>query len=564
MSDLPSTAQTYQRLTGVDPFTRKKIGNEYAVPCINASAHNRGDQNPSLHIHADGKGWICRVCGQGGGALAMVKFAGHAKTDAEALAWLGVDRDVQPARVEQRAASKLIARYPYRNLDGTVLYEVLRYEPKDFRQRRIDAQGREVWKLDGVERVLYRLPEIAKAVSENRSVIVAEGEKDCDNLAKLGFVATTNAGGAGWPWTRAFVEPLRGCKRVIVVADNDDAGRTAARTRAQLLREVCGDVRLIEYLPTEPKGDVSDLLAGGYTAQQLRELFESAQPVRAQVEKVSEVVLRQKLAPPPPPAIPTGFACLDQTIGGFRKGWTTVIGARPGVGKSSFAEQLAYSVSERQRVLFCSLEMGTDRSVDRLVARSIGRHERSYLHSGRPVNAKDYERLDLHFTEYRNLDDISKAVVDTRPDLTIIDHSRKLDGWFKVERGSRADISAAVIMGQIVALGKSSGSHIVLLSQCSRSADNKRPDLSSLRDSGAVEEDADSVLFLHRPFQYALNEEDDVCEVIGWKARGYGAFLGHLRWTGSIMFFDDPGKEQAEYFSRCCPHDKSAKVVSVA
>lgn len=557
MTDLPSSAETYRRLTGIDPVVSgKRIGSEYAVPCINRGAHTHGDKTPSLHISAKDKGWTCRVCGVGGGSLEMVKFSGNAKTDKEALEWLDVEKE--PVRTERR----IVATYPYCDLEGTVRYEVVRYEPKDFRQRRRDEQGREVWNLSGVARLPYRLPELAEGVKANRTILVVEGEKDADTLRAIGFIATTSAGGAAWEWTPEFVEPFVGAKRIIVVSDNDDAGRTAARKRAYALREKCGDVRLIEFLPVQPKGDVSDLVGIGWDKKRLAELFEGAQSVRGEVEKLVDVVIRQHAAPPPPPPIKTGFRCIDSTLGGLRRTQTSVFAARPGGGKSAIGEQLAAYISERNRVLYCSMEMGTDRSSDRLVSRMMGLHEMEYLRQNRPVEPRLLQQYDLHFTEYRSFVDIARSVVKLRPDFVILDHARELEGWFKVEKGSRADISAAVLMGQIVQLGKTSGAHMCVLSQCGRKADNRRPELSDLRDSGAVEEKADNVFFLYRPFQYSDSEPDNNAELICWKARGYGGFIGHLRWTGEHMLFDDPPLDDAWIYSRCCQEGKRAKNVA--
>ncbi len=105
-------------------------------------------------------------------------------------------------------------------------------KPKDFWQRRPDGKGGWINNLQGVRRVLYRLPDVKSA----QTVCVAEGEKDADNLAKLGFVATTNPLGAG-KWRDAYSETLRG-KDVIVfgdVGDDDGAGEKHTQQRIESL-----------------------------------------------------------------------------------------------------------------------------------------------------------------------------------------------------------------------------------------------------------------------------------------------------------------------------------------
>ncbi len=83
--------------------------------------------------------------------------------------------------------------YRYADEHGQVLYEVVRFEPKDFRQRRPNGE----WNVRGVPKVLYRLPRVLAAVQAGSPVYVAEGEKDVHALERAGVVATTNSGGAG-------------------------------------------------------------------------------------------------------------------------------------------------------------------------------------------------------------------------------------------------------------------------------------------------------------------------------------------------------------------------------
>jgi hypothetical protein len=112
----------------------------------------------------------------------------------------------------EKPKGKLVAQYDYRDADGKTLYQVLRYEPKDFRQRRPDGNGRWIWKLDD-RRVLYRLPELLKY--PDATVFVTEGEKDCDNVAALGHCATCVATGK---WTSECVAALAG-RDVVILED---------------------------------------------------------------------------------------------------------------------------------------------------------------------------------------------------------------------------------------------------------------------------------------------------------------------------------------------------------
>src|SRR5262245_61385785 len=92
--------------------------------------------------------------------------------------------------------STINATYEYNDVDGQLLFQVVRYQPKDFKQRRPDGQGAWIWNLDGGHPVLYRLPELSTA-DPSKPVLIPEGEKDVETLRALGLVGTTNPGGAG-------------------------------------------------------------------------------------------------------------------------------------------------------------------------------------------------------------------------------------------------------------------------------------------------------------------------------------------------------------------------------
>jgi hypothetical protein len=167
-----------------------------------------------------------------------------------------------------------VATYDYRDEAGNLLYQTVRYDPKDFRQRRPDGAGGWLWNLDGVQRVLYRLPELCQA-DPTDWVFVCEGEKDADRLAALGLTATTNPMGAG-QWREEYAETLHG-RRVGLLPDHDEPGRKhAEQVAASLTRHGAAEVKVLNLPGVPDKGDVSDWLADGHTAAELLDLAESA------------------------------------------------------------------------------------------------------------------------------------------------------------------------------------------------------------------------------------------------------------------------------------------------
>jgi hypothetical protein len=171
------------------------------------------------------------------------------------------------------AKPQIVAEYDYRDEAGDLVFQVVRYEPKDFRQRRPKPGGGWDWTVKGVKQVPYRLPKLLAADSA-QAVFVVEGEKDAENLARIGLQATCNAGGAG-KWTDDHAEFLRG-RRVIILYDNDDAGHNHAQRVAHTLNGVAESVRVVELTGLPDKGDVTDWIAAGGTKTELTQLAEAA------------------------------------------------------------------------------------------------------------------------------------------------------------------------------------------------------------------------------------------------------------------------------------------------
>jgi hypothetical protein len=180
--------------------------------------------------------------------------------------------DLMPTGVVSTPSRRTVATYDYRDERDNLLFQVVRYDPKDFKQRRPKAGGGWTSSVRGVKVVPYRLPDLVR--EPTGVVVVAEGEKDVDNLAQIGVLATCNAGGAG-KWTAKHAEFLRG-RHVVIVFDNDDAGRRHAEQVAQSLRSVAASVRLVELPGLPRQGDVSDWIQAGGTKVELDKLAEKA------------------------------------------------------------------------------------------------------------------------------------------------------------------------------------------------------------------------------------------------------------------------------------------------
>ncbi|MDD5050968.1 MAG: AAA family ATPase [Candidatus Pacebacteria bacterium] len=172
--------------------------------------------------------------------------------------------------------SKVVKTYDYLDESGTLLFQAVRYEPKDFRQCRPDGKGGWIWNLEGVRRVLYRLPELLR-VNPADWVFIVEGEKDVDRLYDEGLVATTCPMGAG-KWDDNYSEFLNDRSKVVVIPDNDEPGRRHARQVAESLARVGVKARILELPGLPEKGDVSDWLDAGHDKTELLRLIDQSKP----------------------------------------------------------------------------------------------------------------------------------------------------------------------------------------------------------------------------------------------------------------------------------------------
>ncbi|NLA83023.1 MAG: hypothetical protein GX854_00535 [Clostridiales bacterium] len=168
---------------------------------------------------------------------------------------------------------EIVAAYDYTDENGNLLYQVVRFEPKTFRQRRPDGNGGWKWGLGDTRRVLYRLKEISEAIKAGKTVYIVEGEKDVESLRKLGLMATCNPMGAG-KWEEDYTKTLTGA-RVVIIPDNDKPGQDHAKTIAQKLCRKTKSVKILKLPDLKEKEDVSDWLARGGTREELIRLTEN-------------------------------------------------------------------------------------------------------------------------------------------------------------------------------------------------------------------------------------------------------------------------------------------------
>jgi hypothetical protein len=162
-----------------------------------------------------------------------------------------------------------IESYNYTDAHGALVFQSVRYDPKDFNQRRPDGRGGWIYDLDGVQKVLYRLQKVLAA----DTVYIVEGERDVHTVEGLELVGTCNAGGAN-SWDASYNEVFRG-KNVVILPDQDVPGWKLGDTIARNLLPVAASVKLVN-LPVGTKGDVTDWRYAGGTREALDALVEGS------------------------------------------------------------------------------------------------------------------------------------------------------------------------------------------------------------------------------------------------------------------------------------------------
>ena len=254
--------------------------------------------------------------------------------------------------------------------------------------------------------------------------------------------------------------------------------------------------------------------------------------------------------------LPTGFKDLDAVTSGLHKSDLIILAARPGMGKTAFALNIAEqsAIKSGASVLIFSLEMSQEQLGQRLIAMQA-RVESEKLKKGE-LDRKDWDRINVALNELNG----TKIVIDDTPGVSIMEMRNKCRR-LKAEQGldlivvdylqlmtfdGRADSrqqEISALSRHLKLLAREMDCPVIVLSQLSRAPElrqDKRPMLSDLRESGSIEQDADIVIFLYRDDYYNENtEKPGVCEVHLAKHRSGSTDRIELTWVARYTKFSD-------------------------
>ena len=221
----------------------------------------------------------------------------------------------------------------------------------------------------------------------------------------------------------------------------------------------------------------------------------------------------------------TGFRDLDKKTAGFQKGDLVIIGARPAMGKTTFAQNLTYNIASMNKkgVLFFSMEMAANEIVDRMISdvsgvdnwkmRTGNLSEEEFNKIGDALAEMDELPIYIDDTSSMTIMDLRnkarRAMHDHDIGIVIVDYLQLIQGSDRY-KGNRVQEVTEISRGLKI-LARELEIPVIALAQLSRNVtgrDDPRPVLSDLRESGSIEQDADLVMFLHRPDYYRQNDDN--------------------------------------------------------
>lgn len=278
---------------------------------------------------------------------------------------------------------------------------------------------------------------------------------------------------------------------------------------------------------------------------------------------------------------PSGFVELDDLTSGLQRGELIIVAGRPSMGKTALGLNMAehLAITERRPALFFSLEMSRQQVAQRILC-SQARVDSQRLRRGRH-SARDLEDLKRAANAVRN----AVLLIDDTPDLTILElrararmayRRHKIRAIFvdylqlmRMPRSENRQIEVATISRGLKALAKDLDIPVVAMAQLNRSPEDKsrrgnRPRMSDLRESGAIEQDADVIMLLHRESYYksgpeaveagdeaggmpaAADPDANIAEVIVDKQRNGPTGKIRLHWNARFTRFDNHRPDTAD------------------
>ena len=329
------------------------------------------------------------------------------------------------------------------------------------------------------------------------------------------------------------------------------------------LGQAAGDISEMVYEQTGTAGEILETAEKKIYALRKGERGDSLEHIGTTLHKVFDRLDELSQSDSAIAGMSTGLKDLDSKINGLNKSDLLLIAARPAMGKSAFALNIGANVAHtyKKTVAIFNLEMSREQLAMRLLA------NKSYVELQKLATGKltdeEWTKLCMASDELSRMD----IRIDDNPTVTVADINakcRRLDNlgliiidYLQLMQGSgygKNSENRVVVVGEISRslkiMAKELNVPVICLSQLSRAVESrtdKRPILSDLRESGAIEQDADSVMFIYRDEYYNPNTEDKgIAECIVAKNRHGETGAVKLQWIGQYQSFADREWKHAE------------------
>lgn len=516
------------------------------------------DKSASLSVDVNKQLWNCHAgCGGGDAIELAAKLEGMSA--GQFMKSKGITTNPEWGKAKGRAPAPkapdvkhtIETVYQYQDANGKNVFQVVRMKPKTFRQRHQGSDGAWVWGMEGIERVLYRLP----SVIASETVAIAEGERDSDTLTRLGYCGTCNVGGAG-KWLDGYTESLAG-KHLVIFGDNDDAGKKHVEL---VLESVAGHVKSARIVEVpKPHKDISDFVKAQpdetakaavdaliLASQQLFGGFKLPVYSMAEIEPLYAQMVRNSSE---------HSLNLGNWLPSFHRlrplvpGDLSMFVGNTGIGKTALLSSLALKAKPLPTLMF-QLELPPELMFERFVSSTTNM-------DGREVESayKDHEdqlgehALNHHFGHLlicceprKTVEQIETIIMRSelkfgvKPKLVLIDYVQLVGG-----KGQSRYDKASMIAEDLKAMAKATKTIVIIASQVGRPGDTDNPEigLHDAKESGSLENSSGLVVGCWR------DPDDPTLMILRvLKATRGGAGIDvHCNFDGRKMTITERGKD---------------------
>jgi len=430
-------------------------------------------------------------------------------------------KNLSPEKIDfwskRKISSQTLDKYKIGWNKGYYIFPYLDIKGNYIGYKAISEDKKQYWQPAGIGNPLFNFCDIEKAKKEEKTLIIAEGEKDTLVLKQEGYLAVGVSGVNGFK--EEYKDFFKELKDIVVCFDNDEAGIQGSKKVANILGYKARVVRWAED-DTE-KFDINDLyLSDGNFNEVFDKLLREARPVTEPIivaasSKVNDLIdYWNKTRDGSLLGIDTGFDQLNEKLSGLRG--LTILGAAPKMGKSAFSLQMASNIAEKGiPVIYYDFENGEMRLYTRIICRLARLAETELRLTGIPADkVKDYKKAmdrfkklgkslfvvtnrKIELTDIFQQIDYAREITDNKKILLVFDSLQKLPVKSLRDRRSGIDLW----LRDLEEIRDRKEVEILLISEIKRDerGGGYKPLVDSFKESGDIEYTADTALGIYRP-----------------------------------------------------------------